>query len=290
MMHVLLLGSSGQVGRAILRSAAADIHLSAPNSSELDLRKGQETLQAVRDIKPDVIINCAAFTRVDDAENSGAVDAVALNSAAPGILAQAASEIGARFIHLSTDYVFDGAGLPPYATDAAVNPLSAYGESKLRGEQHVVEKNPDALIVRTAWVHSGEGVNFVATAVNLFLRGKVMHVVDDQVSTPTRALHLANALWLFLANPQLKGLHHFTDAGAASWYDVAQCVLETLQRDGMREPGTAIMPVPTTAVPRAAQRPRVSLLDKHATWEALKLTPQHWRIGVAASTRELANA
>ncbi|MBC8088131.1 MAG: dTDP-4-dehydrorhamnose reductase [Phycisphaerae bacterium] len=289
-MHILLLGASGQVGRAVLRSAGADVRFSVPTSAELDLRSAGAARQAVLDIKPDVVINCAAFTRVDDAEESGADDAVALNSVAPGILSGAALEIGARFIHLSTDYVFDGAGLPPYSTSAAVNPLSAYGETKLRGELHTLENNPEALVVRTAWVHSGEGVNFVATAVNLFLKGKVMHVVDDQVSTPTRALHLANALWLFLANPGLKGRYHFTDAGAASWYDVAQCVLETLQRDGIREPGTAVIPVPTTAFPRPARRPRVSLLDKHATWESLKLTPQHWRVGVAASARELANA
>jgi dTDP-4-dehydrorhamnose reductase len=289
-MHILLLGASGQVGQALQKSAAADIQVSAPTSAHLDLRDGDAARQAVLDTRPDVILNCAAFTRVDDAESTGAGDVLALNATTPGILAQAALDIGARFVHLSTDYVFDGSGLPPYALDAAMHPLSVYGETKMRGEQLVLEHNPKSLIVRTAWVHSGGGVNFIATAVNLFLRGKVMHVVDDQVSTPTRALHLANALWLFLSRPDLSGVYHFTDAGAASWYDVAQCVLDTLQRDGLREPGTAVVPVATTAFPRPAKRPRVSLLDKHATWDALKLTPQHWRVGVAASTRELANA
>ena len=289
-MRVLLLGASGQVGRAVMQSANTDTSITSPSSAELDLRKGTAARQAVLDIKPDVVINCAAFTRVDDAEKTGVSDAQALNAEAPGILAQSAAEVGARFVHLSTDYVFDGTGLPPYAPDAAMNPLSVYGDTKMRGEQRVLENNPDALVVRTAWVHSGGGTNFITTAVNLFLKGKAMHVVDDQVSTPTRALHLANALWLFLARPELKGVYHFTDAGVASWYDVAQCVLDTLQHNGLREPGTAVIPVPTTAFPRPARRPRVSLLDKHASWAALRLTPQHWRVGVAASTRELANA
>lgn len=289
MMRVLLLGATGQVGRAVIQSANTDTVITSPKSSELNMREGEALRAFVQDSHPEVIINCAAFTRVDDAEQDTA-GAQAINAVAPATLAGVARDTGARFIHVSTDYVFDGTGEPPYGTDAAVHPLSVYGSSKLEGERGVLAINPDAAVVRTAWVHSGGGVNFVGTAVNLFLRGKVMHVVDDQISTPTRALHLANALWAFVARPQLKGLHHFTDAGAASWYDVAQCVLDTLQRDGMREPGTAVIPVPTSAFPRPARRPRVSLLDKHATWEALKLTPQHWRVGVAASTRELANA
>lgn len=288
-MRVLLLGASGQVGRAVIQSATADAVIISPSSAQLNLRDSEALRAFVGDNRSDVIINCAAFTRVDDAEQD-IESARAINAEAPATLAQAARDVNAHFVHLSTDYVFDGTGEPPYAPAAPVNPLSMYGSSKLDGERGVLAANPNAAVVRTAWVHSGGGTNFVATAVNLFLRGKVMHVVDDQISTPTRALHLATALWALVARPHLSGLHHFTDAGAASWYDVAHCVLDTLQRDGMREPGTAVIPVPTTAFPRPARRPRVSLLDKHESWEALQLTPQHWRVGVAASTRELANA
>ena len=288
-MHVLLLGGSGQVGLALQQSAAAGMVINAPASSALNLTDKSALRQLLHESKPDAVINCAAFTRVDDAEKEVDV-AHALNAVAPDLLARECATLGARFVHVSTDYVFNGNAGAPYGTDAAVQPLSVYGQSKLQGEQLVLSANPNATVVRTAWVHSGAGVNFVATAVGLFLRGKVMHVVDDQISTPTRALHLAQALWAVVARPEIRGLHHFTDAGVASWYDVAQCVLDTLQRDGMREPGTAVVPVPTTAFPRPARRPRVSVLDKHATWEALKITPQHWRVGVAASTRELANA
>ncbi|MEO7359839.1 MAG: dTDP-4-dehydrorhamnose reductase [Gemmatimonadaceae bacterium] len=289
MSRVLVLGAAGQVGSAVLQSAVAGYEIIAPTKREADLRQIELLREFVRDSKPDAIINCAAFTRVDDAERESDA-AYLMNAEAPRVLAECAQESGARFVHVSTDYVYDGGGSPPYAPDAHVSPRSVYGASKFKGEQLVALANPSAAIVRTAWVHSAGNLNFVATAVRIFQQQKVMHVVDDQISTPTRALHLAGALWAFVARPHLNGLFHFTDAGVASWYDVAQCVLDTMQRDGLREPKADVAPVPTTDVPRPAQRPRVSLLDKHATWKALEIVPQHWRVGVAASTRELIHA
>ena len=289
MSRVLLLGASGQVGNAVLQSAIAGHEIITPTKQESDLRQLNTLRSFVLDAKPDAIINCAAFTRVDDAERDSDA-AHAINAEAPRVIAECAQELGARFVHVSTDYVFDGTGSPPYAPAAPVAPQSVYGASKLKGEQLVALANPGAAIVRTAWVHSGGNLNFVATAVRIFQQQKVMHVVDDQISTPTRALHLAGALWAFVARPQLGGLFHFTDAGVASWYDVAQCVLDTMQRDGLREPKADVAPVATADVPRPATRPRVSILDKHATWKALDIVPQHWRVGVAASTREMIHA
>lgn len=289
MSRILVLGASGQVGQAVLQSAAANVQVIAPTKAEVDLRQTNELRAYVLDIKPDAVINCAAFTRVDDAERDRDA-AFLLNADAAQVLAEATAQCRSRFIHVSTDYVFDGSGLPPYGIEALVAPQSVYGASKLKGEQAVTSANPEAAIVRTAWVHSGGDNNFVATAVRIFQQQRVMHVVDDQVSTPTRALHLAGALWAFVARARLSGIFHFTDAGVASWYDVAHCVLETMQRDGLREPKADVAPVATTEFPRPAARPRVSLLDKHATWKALDIAPQHWRIGVAASTREMLHA
>lgn len=289
MTRVLILGASGQVGSALLQSAVAGHEILAPTKGEADLRDTTQLRAYVLNCKPDAIINCAAFTRVDDAERETDA-AYRINADAAGVLAACATECGARFVHVSTDYVFDGSGSPPYALDAAVAPQSVYGASKLKGEQLVLSANPAAAVVRTAWVHSGGELNFVRTAVRIFQQQRVMHVVDDQISTPTRALHLAGALWAFVARPQLGGLFHFTDAGVASWYDVAQCVLDTMQRDGLREPKADVAPVTTVDFPRPAPRPRVSLLDKHATWKALDIIPQHWRVGVAASTREIIHA
>ncbi|MEO7999260.1 MAG: dTDP-4-dehydrorhamnose reductase [Gemmatimonadaceae bacterium] len=289
MSRVLVLGASGQVGQAVLQSATTGTDFIAPTKAEVDLRNTNQLRAYVLDVKPDAVINCAAYTRVDDAERESDA-AYLLNAEAAGIVAEATSLLDARFVHVSTDYVFDGNGLAPYSVDALVAPQSVYGASKLKGEQLVALANPAAAIVRTAWVHSGGDNNFVATAVRIFQQQKVMHVVDDQVSTPTRALHLASALWTFVARANLGGVFHFTDAGVASWYDVAQCVLDTMQRDGLREPKTAVVPVATVEFPRPAARPRVSLLDKHATWKALDIAPQHWRVGVAASTREMTHA
>lgn len=289
MTRVLLLGATGQVGAAILQSAAPDVKITAPEKRVADFRNPATLHALVSDSRPDIVINCAAYTRVDDAETD-ADTAHTVNSESPYQLALASAAVGARFVHVSTDYVFDGTGAPPYGRDAEARPLNVYGESKLAGERRVLGLQSNAVVVRTAWVHSGQDANFVATAVRLFQASKVMHVVDDQISTPTRALHLANALWAAGARPQLSGLLHFTDAGVASWYDVAMCVLDTLQREGLREPKAGVLPVSTEAFPRPAVRPRVSVMDKHDSWKALGIVPQHWRVGVAASTLELTHA
>lgn len=288
-MRVLIFGGSGQVGKALQLAAPVDAAVMAPSSRDVDLRQRETLAEVVRDSAPDVVINCAAFTRVDDAETAVA-EARAINWGAPPVLAEAAASVGARFLHISTDYVFDGAGGAPYRTDAAVSPLNIYGQSKVAGEIAVLNAETNAAIVRTAGVHSGGGVNFVATAVRLLTGGQVMRVVDDQVSTPTRAAHLAQALWALASRNDVRGILHFTDAGVASWYDVAQCVLDTLVECNAVPASARVQPVSTTDFPRPAVRPAVSLLDKHALWTTLGFVPPHWRVGVAASTRELLHA
>ena len=288
-MRVLILGGSGQVGKALQLSAPVDATIIAPSSREADLRNRDTLADIVRDCAPDVVINCAAFTRVDDAETE-IFEAQHINRGAPLVLAEAAATIGARFLHVSTDYVFDGAGGAPYRTDAAVSPLNVYGQSKVAGEIAVRNLETNAAIVRTAGIHSGGGVNFVATAVRLLTGGQVMRVVDDQVSTPTRAAHLAQALWALASRNDVRGILHFTDAGVASWYDVAHCVLDTLVECHAAPAGARVQPVSSTEFPRPAMRPAVSLLDKHASWTTLGFVPPHWRVGVAASTRELLHA
>jgi dTDP-4-dehydrorhamnose reductase len=288
-MRALVLGGSGQVGIALKKIAPANVTVIAPSSRDIDLRNANALQTAVRHAAAHVIINCAAFTRVDDAEKESD-DAFAINADAPRVLAEVARESGARLVHVSTDYVFDGSGAPPYRADAPVSPLNVYGASKRAGEIAVLHTNDHAAVVRTAWVHSGGGVNFIATAVRVLQKGVVMRVVDDQVSTPTRALHLAEVLWGLAERRDICGLLHFTDAGVASWYDVAQCVLETLEARGVSGVGAAVVPVDSSAFPRPALRPRVSLLDKHAAWTALGTTPPHWRVGVIASTHELLHA
>lgn len=288
-MRVLVFGGSGQVGTALQKSAPAGAQLVAPSSRDVNMADANAIVASIHDFAPDVIINCAAYTRVDDAETHQ-TEAMNANAQAPRVMANAARAIDARLLHVSTDYVFDGRGPAPYSPESAPSPLNVYGESKLQGERALLESNPSAAVIRTAWVHSGGGINFVATAVRVLSGGNVMRVVDDQISTPTRAASLADALWSLAGKRDAGGLLHYTDAGVASWYDVAHCVLETLTELGAAPVGAAVLPVASTAFPRPAQRPAVSLLDKHASWQVIGMTPAHWRVGVAASTRELLKA
>ena len=242
----------------------------------------------MREASPTVVINCAAHTNVDGAETA-ADEAMAANGVAPGIIADSCKEVGARLLHISTDYVFDGGAHEPYAVDAVVGPINVYGATKLEGERRVLARGGNAAVVRTAWLHSGVGTNFVKTAARLLGSGKPMRVVDDQVGTPTRARHLAQALWCLAGNPAT-GLLHFTDAGVASWYDVAVAVMETLASEGRLPVGASVEPIRSSERPSVAKRPAYSVLDKHDSWRAIGYTPPHWRVGVAASTRELMNA
>jgi dTDP-4-dehydrorhamnose reductase len=294
-MRLLLLGGTGQVGRALQRHwehTRAPWAVLAPASRELSLEHPASLAAAVRAWRPAAVVNCAAYTRVDDAEGD-APRARVVNAEAPGALAEAAAEIGARLVQLSTDYVFDGRGGAPYAPHAPTNPLSVYGRTKCDGELAVLTAHPAAVVLRTAWVHSPTPPNFVATAVRRLREGATMRVVDDQVGTPTRAATLARVVEGVLAamdGPSpLAGIVHATDAGVASWYDVACAVRERLleRGDAGADALGDVLPVPGSEVSRPAPRPAVAVLNCHATWEALHLTPPHWRVGVAATVDEL---
>lgn len=286
MLRMLLLGGSGQLGTAIRATSGTDWVIDAPSSADVDLSNAEALGAYCRQTKPEVIVNAAAYTRVDDAEAERDL-AFRINAEAPGVIATAARELDARLVHLSTDYVFDGNGPHPYRTTSPTNPLSVYGASKLAGEQAVGAANPSALTVRTSWVHSGTGVNFVATAVGMLSQGKSMRVVDDQVGTPTRATNLARAVLALAGRRDVRGVLHFTDAGVASWYDVACCVLETLRASSRAPHGMDVTPIDSSAMSRPAKRPAISILDTRDARRILGWTPPHWREGVRASAMEM---
>lgn len=288
-MRALLFGAAGQVGRAVAAAVPPTTTLVAHDARSVDICDADAVRHAVDSAAPDVIINCAAWTRVDDAESHFEA-AMAVNGVAPGVLGAVASAHGARVVHLSTDYVFDGCSGAPYATDALPHAVSAYGRTKHEGERRLLASCRGATVLRTAWVHSGHGPNFVDTAMRRLLADGVIRVVDDQLGTPTRAAHLARAIWIIAARQDLSGILHFTDAGVASWYSVAECVLEVLRTDGRLAGDAQVVPVPSSAFPRPAVRPVCGVLDKHASWDRLGWTPPHWRVGVIASTRELLHA
>jgi dTDP-4-dehydrorhamnose reductase len=288
-VRVLVFGSLGQVGRALQETAPSSVVVIAEDVDQTDIRDRAAVARSIGDAKPHVVINCAAFTNVDGAE-SHADDAMEANGVAPGVIAEVATSAGVRCIHVSTDYVFDGCAHTPYKPDAAVGPINVYGATKLEGERRVLSAAPDGVVVRTAWVHSGGGANFVRTAVRLLSAGTSMRVVDDQIGTPTRAAHLARALWHIVDRPQLRGLLHFTDAGVASWFDVAMAVHETLGAAGRLGAGANVTPIRSDQFQTAARRPQFSVLDKSESWNAIGYLPPHWRTGVIDSTHELLNA
>jgi dTDP-4-dehydrorhamnose reductase len=284
--RALVFGSSGQVGRALCAIAPQGFDVVAHDFAETDIRDESAVAATLDTVRPDVIINCAAFTAVDDAELRPA-EAFSANAEAPGFIAQHAVHRRIRVIHISTDYVFDGRSNIPYSPAAEVAPINVYGATKLEGERRVLGADPAHVVVRTAWVHSATGTNFIKTCVRVLSAGTVMRVVDDQIGTPTRALHLAGALWRIADAPHLQGLLHFTDAGVASWYDVATAVLETLRSSGHAAEGAGVVPIGSEAFQRPAKRPQFSVLDKRSSWDVIGLVPPHWREGVIASTTEV---
>ncbi|OQW46377.1 MAG: NAD(P)-dependent oxidoreductase [Proteobacteria bacterium SG_bin6] len=280
-MRVLITGAHGQLGRALIATAPADAVLDATDATELDITDAPAVERRINATKPQLVINAAAYTLVDQAE-SDEVEALRINGDAVGVLAAASRAIGARFVHVSTDFVFDGGQSTPYAPDAATNPLNAYGRTKLAGEQAA---GTDALIVRTAWVYAAQGHNFVRSMLRAMAERERLRVVIDQVGTPTYARGLAEALWALSAR-QVQGIFHYTDSGCASWYDFAVAIQEEALARGLLSREIPIDPIATADYPTAATRPPYSVLDKRATVALIGAAP-HWRVQLRRMIEEL---
>ncbi len=204
-----------------------------------------------------------------------------VNALGPRHLAHAAGACGARLIHISTDFVFDGRAGVPYAPDAATAPLGVYGLTKLEGEQAVQELLPQtSVVLRTAWVYAAHGANFLRTMLRVMAEKGQVRVVADQVGTPTAADSLASVLWALAQRPDIVGLQHFTDAGVASWYDFAVAIAEEAILLGMLPAGVRVTAIGTTDYPTPARRPSYSVLDMRALLTALPLERLHWRVSL----------
>ncbi|MGH8202608.1 MAG: dTDP-4-dehydrorhamnose reductase, partial [Steroidobacteraceae bacterium] len=210
---VLITGAGGQVGRALLDAVPDDFEAIACTHADLDIGAGQSVRDYVSRCRPAVIINAAGYTAVDKAE-SEPDEAQRINAEGPGHLAAAARECGARLLHISTDFVFDGEASVPYRADSATHPLSVYGRSKRDGEQAVLAALPErSTIVRSAWIYAATGANFLRTMLRIMRANGAARVVADQVGTPTAARSLAETLWRIAAQPEIRGIHHWTDSG-----------------------------------------------------------------------------
>lgn len=284
--RVLLTGAGGQLGRALQALAPPGVTLLALDSRALDISDARQVERHVGDFEPELIINAAAYTQVDQAESD--VDrAFAVNAEGPRRLAKAA-DAGTRLLHVSTDFVFDGQGSTPYSPDAQAAPLGVYGRSKLAGEQAVLEAKPGgSLVLRTAWVYSPGGHNFLLTMLRLMATRDSLSVVQDQRGSPTSAASLARAIWELADLPRAEGLLHWTDAGETSWHGFALEIQRQALALGLLERAVPVAPIPSADYPTPARRPAYSVLDRSATEALLGREARPWQEELGAVLGQL---
>ena len=270
---ILITGANGQLGREMRKVIEGEIMVEPiyTDVDELDITDAQAIDNLLSSNKVDYIVNCAAFTAVDAAESNVELCTM-LNVEAPALLARAAYKHGARLVHISTDYVFDGNNCRPYREDDAVCPTSVYGTTKAEGERRIMEIAPDSIIIRTAWLYSPHGKNFVKTMLNLGREREELRVVCDQVGTPTCALDLASVVMTFINSDQWHpGIYHFSNEGAISWYDFTIAIHRIAGITSCH-----VLPCMTKDYPTAASRPNYSVLDKSKIKATLGIEIPHW--------------
>ena len=295
-MKVLLTGATGQLGQALIASRPEGVELVPLGRSDLDLANAAACQHLVRQHQPDWLLNAGAYTAVDRAEADPDL-AMAVNAGAPQAFAEALAATGGRLLQVSTDFVFNGQQGSPYRPDQTPEPLGVYGASKAAGERAVLAAlGPGrARILRTSWVYGPVGANFCLTMLRLHAlkaaAGEPLAVVADQVGCPTASFGLAAACWRAIgigADPDAAAVLHWSDAGAASWYDFAVAIGELGVATGLLEQAARVRPIPTSAYPTPAARPAYSLLECTASRAALGLEPTHWRAALAQVLGQLA--
>ncbi|WP_224718600.1 dTDP-4-dehydrorhamnose reductase [Pectobacterium versatile] len=258
-MRILLTGANGQLGRCFQDRLPAGWEILATDAAELDITDLKQVEEAVKAFQPNAIVNAAAYTAVDKAESEPEL-AEKINVTGPENLAIAASEQGIRLVHVSTDYVFDGNATEPYHEDSATNPLSVYGKTKLAGEQAVAKTSPEAIIIRTAWVFSEYGNNFVKTMLRLGKERDTLNIVGDQRGCPTYAGDLAQAIIALLQQNATGGIYHYSGDQEVSWYEFAQAIFSVATRKSILNKAPELTSISTEQYPTAAHRPTYSTL------------------------------
>ena len=282
-MKVLLTGAAGQLGQALIASAPEGLELISTSRKELDLTDKKACHDAVTDLQPDWVLNAGAYTAVDKAESNAPL-AHAVNAGAPEAFASALERLGGCMLQLSTDYVFSGAQGSPYSVEQERNPIGVYGASKAAGEvavQEVLGDQGRGFLLRTSWVIGPVGKNFALNMLRLHRERDELHVVADQVGCPTSTQNLAQACWQAIKfkdqGADIPAVMHWSDAGAASWYDVAVAIGNIGKGLGLLDQPAHVKAISTADYPTAALRPNYSLLDCFSTRARLQLPGQHWR-------------
>ena len=291
-MKILVTGTAGQLAQSLLEAGiAAGVHVVAMKRPQLDLTRPGTLRTAIADAKPDFVVNAAAYTAVDKAESEEA-EAHKVNAKGAGDLAELCHQVGAPLIHISTDYVFDGSKPTPYVETDPTAPINAYGRSKLAGELAVRTACPRHVILRTSWVYSPFGSNFVRTMLRLALERTELSVVNDQLGAPTYAPHLASAILdivdkLHTAGPadDRWGLYHATGSGETSWHGFAAAIFDIARSKGHAVP--SLRAIPAAQYPTPARRPASSRLDCGKLADAFRHRLPHWQTGMEACLARL---
>jgi dTDP-4-dehydrorhamnose reductase len=287
---ILLTGASGQVGAELLHTLAPLGRVVAPTRTELDLADLRSLRSAVRDLRPTVVVNAAAYTAVDRAETE-ADRCAAINADAPRVLAEEAARVGALMVHYSTDYVFDGNKRAPYTEDDASGPLNVYGRTKLEGEQGVAAAGGRHLILRTSWVYGLRGANFLRTILRLARERRELRIVSDQVGAPTWSRSLARETAALVSMREgldlsASGVYHLTSAGSTTWHEFARAILggDPARGDQVCE---RVMPIASADYPVAARRPAYSVLDNTRISRRFGIAIPDWRDELSRVLEEL---
>lgn len=270
---ILVTGANGQLGKEMkqLESAYPGFRFIFLSREDMPVHHFELVRNVFKGYQPQYLVNCAAYTAVDKAESEKEL-AFQVNGEAVGVMAALCKEYGTKFIHISTDYVFDGNGTTPYATDAPTNPQSVYGASKLKGEQEAMQYNPESIIIRTSWVYSEFGKNFVKTMRKLMSEREELNVVSDQIGSPTYAADLAQMIMQIIAGGNwVPGMYHFSNSGVISWYDFAVAIRDL---SGLQ---CRIQPIPSSQYPTPAKRPAYSVMDTSSIFSTFHATPRNWK-------------
>ena len=280
---ILVTGANGQLGKEMkqLESAYPGFRFVFLSREDMPIHHFELVRNVFKGFQPQFLINCAAYTAVDKAETEKDL-AFQVNAEAVGVLAAVCSEYGTKFIHISTDYVFDGSGSTPYTTDAPTNPQSVYGASKLKGEEETMRFNPESIIIRTSWVYSEFGKNFVKTMRKLMEDRKELRVVNDQFGSPTYAADLAAAIMQIINSKRwIPGIYHYCNSGVISWYEFAVAIRDLSGLD------CQIHPIPSSEYPTPAKRPFYSVLDTSKIQSDYGILPKNWRESLQQCLKKL---
>lgn len=279
-MKILVTGKNGQVGWELQRTLTPLGQVTALDRTEMDLSDEESIRRAVRDLRPDIIVNAAAYTAVDKAESERGV-AMKVNGIAPGILAEETSRLGALLIHYSTDYVFDGRKSSPYVEDDAPNPLNVYGETKLAGERAIQAAASRYVILRTSWVYGLRGKNFMLTMLKLANERDELRVVDDQIGAPTSSCAIADATYRIVqkrlaGEGAFDGVFHLTASGSTSWFGFAEAILMQTRDHRVRSP--ALTAIASSNYPSVAKRPLNSVVSNARLYRTFGVALDRWDI------------